>query len=162
MNTRPTRNFKLADIDWPLIAACRKKRMKWKEIGTLTGMDHQKLRESAAALGKTELLGCRSRVDWDLIARLYKRGKDYNFIAAKVGLTSGHTLWTAIRARRLDGRWTIPLRPRDRRAAFLKGLRAKLQLASAHQPRRSPSTRSTGYRRVRPSFSTITTYESPR
>jgi len=94
-----------------LFTLWRKNREIWKEISARTGVDHKTLREAAAKLKKTELLGCRDRADWDLIKKLYKQGKSLAEIATEVGFTSGHSLSANITQRRKDGRWHLPKRP---------------------------------------------------
>ncbi|HTB79565.1 MAG TPA: hypothetical protein VK717_01630 [Opitutaceae bacterium] len=107
------RKFKSPErIDWKLVTACRKKGETWKEISARIGMSHHSLRNRASQLGKTELLGGRRgrrfKADWSLIAKLYKQGKPLGLIAARVGLTSGHSLSANLSVRRKDGRWKLP------------------------------------------------------
>jgi hypothetical protein len=99
------------DFDWRPVTVWRKNRETWKQISARTGIHHQTLREAAAKLKKTELLGFRDRADWDLIKILYRRKKSLDEIAAAVGLTDGHSLSANITKRRMDGRWRLPKRP---------------------------------------------------
>jgi transposase-like protein len=113
------RKIKLPDqIDWRLVKACRKKGETWKEISARTGIRHQSLRDWAAKLKKTELLGGRrgSRItaDWNLIADMYRNRQPLSEIAEKAGLSSGHSLSTMIANRRRDGRWSLPKMRPDR------------------------------------------------
>jgi hypothetical protein len=107
---------KLPDnFNWRPVRLWRKNRETWKQISARTGIHDKTLREAAAKLKKTELLGFRDRADWDLIKKLYKQRKSLDEIAVKAGLTSGHSLSANITNRRKDGRWTLPkIRPSRR------------------------------------------------
>lgn len=130
-----------ADIDWDLVTVWRKNKETWKQISVRLGggMSPQLLRVRAANLGKIELLGHAlghgPRADWTLITKLIASGKTYNEIAQHVGLSSGHSLYTMVHRRRRQGRWTLPLPPKAKRAAWLKALRERL---AAQHPELAP------------------------